>query len=511
MRIVTSGQMKKIEENALHYALSYERMMENAGSEAAAAIRRRADISGRYITIFCGRGNNGGDGCVAARRLYESGANVAVILTDGAPKTGQAAVMLERIGDMDIAVVAYGEDQPYLTHRLAETDILIDAIYGTGFHGEFDERHRDICRLINGVDAETYALDIPSGVNADTGWADECAVRADATVVFDSDKPATAMPAAAAWCGEVIVADIGIPPEAHEGIERQFTLVDAAYVFGRLPRRRRDTHKGDYGKLLNVAGSQQYMGAAVLSTLAAMRTGAGYVTLASTKEVCRTALPLLPEAVMRPLRQNPDGSLSWQAMDELRSAMERATAILIGNGLGTGEDAVRIVSEVLTTARCPVVVDADGINALARNINILKRASCDVILTPHLAELSRLTTLPVEQLKADVLTAGRALACEYGVTVVLKGAYTLTAGPDGRVWINTTGNAGLAKAGSGDVLAGIIGALTAQGHSAPEAAACGVWLHGLAGDYAADSHSQYAMLARDVIDALPLVFADHER
>lgn len=347
MRILTSEQMKTVERNSLNYSMSCERLMENAGSAAAAAIRRAADVEGRYVTIFCGRGNNGGDGFVAARRLSEAGANVAVVLTDGDPKTPEAAEMLRRIGVMDIAVVGYGDDPEYLTERLASTDLLVDAIYGTGFHGELDGRHRDVCRLINGVGVRVFALDIPSGVNADTGEADPCAVRAGMTVVFDSDKPATAMPAAAEYCGEVVVADHRHPAEAHEGVEPLFTLVDRGWVFDRLPRRRRDTHKGDYGKLLNVAGSQRYMGAAVLSTLAAMRSGAGYVTLASTKEVCRTVLPMLPEAVLLPLAQNPDGSLSYKAMDALLEAAERSTAVLVGNGLGTGPDACRIVYELV--------------------------------------------------------------------------------------------------------------------------------------------------------------------
>lgn len=235
MRILTSEQMKTVERNSLNYSMSCERLMENAGSAAAAAIRRAADVEGRYVTIFWRRGNNGATGFVAARRLSEAGANVAVVLTDGDPKTPEAAEMLRRIGVMDIAVVGYGDDPEYLTERLASTDLLVDAIYGTGFHGELDGRHRDVCRLINGVGVRVFALDIPSGVNADTGEADPCAVRAGMTVVFDSDKPATAMPAAAEYCGEVVVADIGIPPEAHEGVEPLFTLVDRGWVFDRCP------------------------------------------------------------------------------------------------------------------------------------------------------------------------------------------------------------------------------------------------------------------------------------
>lgn len=511
MLIVTSKQMKQIEENALSYGLSMERLMENAGSSAAAVIRRDTGVEGRYVTLFCGRGNNGGDGFVAARRLFEAGANAAVILTDGEPKSEQARTMFELLRETDIAVANYGDDPDWLADRLAMTDILVDAIYGTGFHGELDERHRDICRLINGVDVATYALDIPSGVNADTGAADVCAVCADVTVVFDSDKPATVFPASERWCGEVVLADIGIPPEAHGGISSDYRLVNRDWVFENLPKRARESHKGTYGKLLNVAGSQRYMGAAILSSLAALRTGAGYVTLASTKEVCRSALPMLPEAVLLPLRQNADGAVSSESLGTILEAAQKSTAVLAGNGLGTGENTAEIIYELVKSVSCPLILDADGINVVSRNIDILRQAVCPVILTPHLMELSRLTGVSLEQLSQDVLSYGLNFAKEYRVTLVLKGAYSYTVTPQGRVFINTTGNAGLAKAGSGDVLAGIIASLAAQGRTPEAAAVCGVWLHGMAGDYAAQEFSQYAMLARDVLDALPAVFRDHDR
>lgn len=511
MRIVTSGQMKQIEQNAVACGLSMERLMENAGSAAAMTIRREFEVEGRYVTIFCGRGNNGGDGFVVARRLCQAGANVAVVLTDGAPRTEQAKAMYEMIRMMDIAISEYGVDPHYFAERLSKTDLLVDAIYGTGFHGELDDRHRDICRLLNGIDVNTISLDIPSGITCNTGFADSCAVRAQLTVTFDNAKPACAFPCASEYCGKVIVADIGIPEEAHHEIVSEFTRVDSDYVFGMLPRRRRRTHKGDYGKLLNIAGSENYMGAAILSSLAGMRTGAGYVTLASTGEVCRTALPELLECVMMPLKASKTGAISYDSMPEILSAVQRSTAVLVGNGLGVSDDACRIVYDLVRETKCPLVVDADGINAISKNIDILKQAGGPVVLTPHLMELSRLTGAAIEELKQDALTVGRTFAKKYGITLVIKDAYTNTACADGQVLINTTGNAGLAKAGSGDVLAGMIGALAAQGVSPEIAAACGIWLHGAAGDVTAASRSQYGMLARDVIDKLPEVFLTHNR
>lgn len=507
--IVTARQMKGIEGKCLKYSLSMERLMENAGSAAAAAIRRIYTTEGKFVTIFCGRGNNGGDGFVVARKLAEGQANVVVVLTDGQPRTEQAQEMLTRITYMEIPVVEYGSDPDYLTERLAQTDLLVDAIYGSGFHGELDDYHRDICRLMNGVGAPVAALDIPSGLTADTGAADPYAIQAQYTIAFDSEKPADVLPFAARYCGKVITADIGIPPEAHEGVEEHFTVMDSEYVFSRLKKRPRETHKGNYGHLLVVGGCRRYMGAAVLSVLAAMRTGTGYVTLASTKEVCSTALPLLPEAVMLPLGQTREGQIAKEGLNDILDAVQRSTAVLIGNGLGPEQ--YPLVSAVLQDAHCPVIIDADGINALSQNISILKRAEPSIGLTPHIKEFSRLTDRTPTQIKQDPVTESLAFAKEYGVSVALKDAYTVTASASGHLWINTTGNAGMAKAGSGDVLAGIAGSLAAQGYPVAEALACGVWLHGLAGDYAARNRSQYGMLARDIIDSLCAVFSDYDR
>ncbi|MBC8584970.1 NAD(P)H-hydrate dehydratase [Youxingia wuxianensis] len=512
MVVVTNSQMKQIEENSLKYSMSMKRLMENAGSAAAMFIRRTMEVDGKFCTVFCGRGNNGGDGLVVARKLYESGANVVVVLTDGDPATDQAKEMMELIAPMDVALVYYEKEDPaYLKERLEATDIIVDAIYGTGFHGQLDEKHRKICELINGTTAQVIALDVPSGVTCDTGFADEYAVIADMTIAFDSYKPLHVLPVSVGYCGEIKTADIGIPPQAHEGIEGQFILVDNEFVFSRLPKRRRDSHKGSYGKLLNIAGSQKYMGAAILSTMAAMRAGAGYVTLASTKEVCRTALPSLLEAVMLPLKQGKEGHISYESLPEILEALENSTALLIGNGLDVTQDTCRLVYEVLKNAKCPVIVDGDGINVISRNIDILKQTNCNIVLTPHMKELSRLTTLPIEQLKQDRYTIGANFAREYGCTVVMKDAYTATAGADGRMYINTTGNAGMAKAGSGDVLAGIIGGLAAQGIDLVTAAAAGAYLHGLAGNYAACKYSQYGMLPREIIDQLPKVFLHNDR
>lgn len=509
--IVTSQQMKQIELAACESGLTMERLMENAGSAAARAICRLADVEGQCVTIFCGKGNNGGDGYVVARLLMQSGADVVIVRTDGEPSTPQASAMLERLKPMEIPILDFGQDMAFLTQRLSATSILVDAIYGTGFHGGMDDAHRQICRLMCGVGARIFSLDIPSGLNANTGAADEYAIRAEATLVFDCHKPATVMPKAAAFCGSAVLCDIGIPPQAHDGVSELYTLMDAAHVFGQIPARRRETHKGDYGRLLNVAGCAAYMGAAALSTMAALRTGAGYVTLASTKDCCAAAFSSAMEAVMKPLAAVPDGFLSRENIPALLETLKTSSALLIGNGLGCCDDTLEILKAMLKAAKCPVIIDADGINLIAPHIDILREVSCPVILTPHPREFSRLCAALPEQKCAGALQTGLAFAAAYHVTLVLKDAHTHTVTADGHVYINTTGNAGMAKAGSGDVLAGIIASLAAQGLEPDAAASCGVWLHGCAGDSAAEIFSQAGMLARDIVSSLPHVFLENKR
>lgn len=511
MLIVSANQMSFIEENAQRDGLTIQRMMENAGSAAAEFIRNRVEVNGRYVTVFSGNGNNGGDGFVCARKLYEAGADVAVILTDGAPKNAHAKQMLSLLSPMNISVSSFGEDPEFLTDRLAATDYLVDAVYGTGFHGELDEKHQAICRLINGIGVKTFSLDIPTGLTCDTGYTCQHTVRADYTIVFDSMKPATVFPACSEYCGETTLVDIGIPEHAREDILSNYELVDAGFVFGHLKKRERNSHKGTYGKLLNVAGSQPYMGAAALSTLAALRTGVGYATLASTKEVCRSSLSMIPEAVMLPLNQNAVGGISASSFAYIKSALSVSTAVLVGNGVGKAPETDQIIYSVIRAANCPTIIDADGINAVAENINILGETNTDIILTPHLMEFSRLSGHSIEEIQKNPTKLALEFAAQHNVILVLKGAYTYTITPAGKTYINTTGNAGLAKAGSGDVLAGIIGALAAQGHPPEIAASCGAWLHGAAGDLAALKSSQYGMLIREVIEQLGNVFLAHGR
>lgn len=509
MRVVTSSAMKQIERASLDYDMTFSRLMENAGSAAAAFIRRTFKPEGLNCMIFCGNGNNGGDGFVAARKLIENGANVLVVLVGGNPKSDEARSMYETVELMGMPVLMLEENYDRVMETLEKADIVVDAIYGTGFHGSLDEWTATACEAINNAIAAVVSLDIPTGVECDTARTATGAVKADFTVVFDSLKPVHILPEGKEHCGVIEIVEIGIPDEAREGIQGLFGEVSTEAVFKSLPKRRVASHKGDYGRLLIIAGSNRYRGAASLAVSAALRTGVGYVTLASTKTVCDAASAKMYEPIFVELPENEVGEiLSDNSTPLLRESMNKATAILFGCGLGLGSDTEKLLEYVVENAKCPLIIDADGINVLAANINILTDAQPPVVLTPHPGEMSRLCSMDTEEIERDRSAAALGFAARHNAYVVLKGHETVIATPQNTFLTNRTGNAGLAKAGSGDVLAGLLAGLLAQKLPIAEAIAAGVHLHGLAADLAAEELSQYAMLPSDLPGYLARILAD---
>ena len=512
MRVVTSAQMKEIEERALMYDLTYARLMENAGSAAAAFIRRTFKIRGLNIMIFCGRGNNGGDGFVVARKLFENGAHVLVVLVGGEPTGQDASAMFRAAQALDLPVADWDLNREQVMDVLVKADIIVDGIYGTGFRGGLDDSSRAACIAINEAIAAVVALDIPSGVVCDTAAADPDALRADFTVAFDSQKPLHILPAGQEYCGVVEVVDIGIPDEVREGIVSRFGVLTTETVLSHLPPRAASSHKGTFGTLLSVCGSARYRGAAILSAMGALRSGAGIVTVASTEAVCFAVSMRMPEATLLPLEEDLSGLIDGPAACKaLDGALGKASAILVGCGLDQGPHALAIVSHILRYADCPVIIDADGINALSGNIHVLRDAKSPVILTPHPGEMSRLCGKSIEEIEADRGGTAMDFARRHQAVVLLKGHETVIADPEGGLIINQTGNAGLAKGGSGDVLAGIMGGFLAQGLEPIHAAACAAHLHGLAADRTALRKSQYAMLPSELLEDLAQIFAENGR
>lgn len=469
------------------------------------------------IAIFCGPGNNGGDGIAAA--LHLGGYHVRVFLVGDREKmTPDARAMEEKLVaaggcledftiDMTSRETLEGSltfEQQKITTWLSTCDCVVDALFGVGLTRPVTGAFLTAIRLMNGRSCPVVACDIPSGVNADTGEILGEAVQAKITVTFTRPKPGLYLGEGAACAGEIRVMEIGIPHDLEHDLNLQRPVVYAVDEAGQcLPRRPRTAHKGDFGKIFILAGSEGYTGAPVLAARAALRTGAGLVYLAVPREI----YPIIAAKC--------DESMPFPLPEDYAAILERSRSCdvaLVGPGLGRAPKTEKLVLSLLADLEIPVVLDADGINALAGHIDILDKRSPLTVLTPHEGEFTRLTgcALPVK----DRLSAARDFARAHGCILVLKGHGTVTAAPDGAAWINASGNPGMAKGGSGDVLAGMIAALLGQKHllkewgNTAELVSQAVQLHGLAGDACAQKLGEYAMLPTDLIEALPEILRE---
>ncbi|HIZ80462.1 MAG TPA: NAD(P)H-hydrate dehydratase [Candidatus Lachnoclostridium stercorigallinarum] len=498
MRYLVSGaQMKEIDRFTIcDVGIPSLVLMERAAMAVAEESHRAAGPGGR-IFAAAGLGNNGADAVAAARMLKEKGHPVSVILA-GDPERGTEELKLqlkiaERLG---VEVELFGDFIP------GRCEVLIDGVFGVGLNRPVTGHYGEFLRFLQGISAKTVvAVDVPSGVSSDTGALLGPALRADVTVTFGYEKLGTAVYPGKDFRGRLVVADAGFPAEAarHAGVSA-FTYEPEDVK--RLPARPAYSHKGTFGKVLVVAGWKNMAGAAGLVGLAAYRMGAGLVKLLTPEENREILQTLLPEAVMIPYEKDllfQEGGLSREDVEGL---CREASAVVLGPGLGREKGAGELVRAVLSSACSPVVLDADGLNAVADNEELTRYFTENIIITPHLLEMSRLLHIPVEEIKKDIPGTARACADRWGITCVLKDAATAVAGGDGSLYINSSGCAAMAKGGSGDVLSGIIGALLAQGMSEPEAAALGVCVHGLAGERASAARGERAVLARDLADAL---------
>lgn len=499
MKIFTTAQMKAAERLSNDMGVTYQRLMENAGAAAAAFIRRNfCPVVGRNFMIFCGSGNNGGDGFVVARKLFEEGANVITVLCSGTPRTAEAKYMYNCLLTADMTVLDFAEDRTKVDELIGGADYIVDGLFGTGFSGEFREPFGEIAATVNGAKAVKISLDIPSGVNAESGEAAKGAVKADYTVAFDALKPGHLLLPGRELCGISAAVDIGIPHEVLEQLPQSCFETTEDMVFSSIRPRPAYSNKGTYGRLLCITGSRNYPGAAAISAMGALRMGAGLVTVATTERVAGMIASRVPEATFLPLPEREDGTISAGAEEILLPVLKRADAVLIGCGLGQGEDTAELVRFVLEEAEGRVILDADALNCIAPSPEVLLSARKTPIITPHVGEMARLCGMSIAEVLKNRVELAVETAEKYKAVVVLKDAATVVAAPNGDVYFNPTGNPGLAKGGSGDCLAGMIAALAAQGYIETACAVCGVYLHGEAADRAAKDLSRYAMLPTDI-------------
>ncbi|MGD9118691.1 MAG: NAD(P)H-hydrate dehydratase [Dehalococcoidia bacterium] len=517
MKVITTDQMQQLEQEAIRSGTSLEMLMENAGEAVASEAKRFLDdIRRQHILILIGPGNNGGDGLVAARHLHDAGAKIFLYFFGERPTREP---IMKPLRDRRIKRIDAKKDENLdeLKGLLASVDTVIDALFGTGTTRPFSglvlmilDRVRRA--KIRRPDIKIIALDLPSGLNADTGEVDPGCLYVDNTITLAFPKPGLFKFPGAERVGEISVVDIGLPGFVEEETTPEY-LADE-WVQSVLPERSPQANKGNFGKVLVLAGSANYIGAPYLACSGAMRVGAGLVTLAATGRLQAILANKLTEVTYMPLPESRPWLIAREAIPVLFRNFEQYNVLLMGCGMGQNESVVRIIRSILLShpkaktakPKLPsLVLDADALNALALVPKWWDLMPEDAILTPHPGEMARLTGMTVDEVQLDRLELAKKMAAEWHKTIVLKGAYTVIASPDGRTQISHVANAGLASAGTGDVLAGVIAGLLAQGLSFFDAAAAGVYIHGMAGGLVKDRLGDAGMVASDLLPELPLV------
>lgn len=488
MKLVTAKEMKALDVQAQNdYAMPGILLMDNAAQAVAEAVHEALTaLEGERVVIFCGGGNNGGDGLGAARWLQSYGVSVRAFVVGAALDAvqGDAAIELAMFTKAGGRVEALSTEDDWVLAELAasKADVLVDALLGTGFHGELEGDVLRACELLNKSEKYILAVDVPTGVNADNGAVSENAVRADHTVTMALVKTGLLLYPGREYCGDIDLADISMPVKLVEEYQSDKYRLTDEIVRELLPLRKANAHKGDAGRVVICAGSPGYTGAAALASDAAVKAGAGLVSL-YTPLSSRDVLAIkLTEVMVHGLLERMPGILGGGAASDVASSAEAADVLAIGPGLGTSESTQEAVRTILQKITTPVVIDADALTALAGHTEILAAMQAQKVLTPHPGEMARLTGLEIAEIEADRINIAKKYAEQWQAIVVLKGAPSVIGCPNGTVYVNSTGNSSLATGGSGDVLTGIIAGLAAQEISLQEAAICGVYLHGLAAE-----------------------------
>lgn len=485
-------------------------LMENAALGVAEKILRESlNRPLKRGLIICGKGNNGGDGLAVARLLASEGLRLTVLLLCKGPELrGDPAVNLERLPPEVLLNEVVTEDElASAIDGLDEVDFIIDAIIGTGMSGEISGPPRKAVELINLFEhTPVFAIDIPTGVNTDTGALLGDAVRADYTITLGLPKAGLYLYPGAEYAGEITVVDIGIPEDVIDSFRYPLQTIEPSWASDNLKPRPKDTHKVDYGRLLVIAGKTGMLGAAYMVCQGAMRAGVGLCTAAVISDDYPILATKLVEGMTRPVSTGPRGTFHPKSIDDMSDLLEAADAIAVGPGIGTEEEVVDFLRCLLISYKGPVVIDADGIKNLRGMEDLLKNREVPGVITPHPGEFSVLTGMSKEEIQSDLIKAASDLAVKMNAAVVLKGARTVVAEPGGEARINLTGNPGMATGGAGDVLTGIIAGLLAQGFPPFDAAQLGVFLHGMAGDLACAELGEMSLIASDLINYLPKAF-----
>lgn len=509
LKAVTAEQMRRMDRRAIEeMGIPGLVLMENAGLAVVHAIREKIpEFRHARVNVFCGKGNNGGDGFVVARHLMNMGADVTAFLVGTKEEVkGDAKLNMDAYISMGGKLKEFTIERHIKNFKLkfAHTTVTVDALLGTGAVSAPKGFYGRVIEVMNGQGKLKVAVDIPSGLLSDSGAVPGICFKADVTVTFGAPKVGMLIHPARSYAGELVVADISIPSKILNESPCAAYVPEARDIRSMLPKRPADGHKGVFGHLLLACGSTGMGGAGALAALSALRSGTGLVTVAAPSGLMPSYETGVMEAIGLALQQTDGGGIDESAIDRFMTAVDGKTAVLIGPGLGQAPSTGRFVRRVVAELEKPLLIDADGLNLIKDDPGLLKHRKAPTIITPHPGEMARLTGKTSTQIQSDRLNEALSLAHETGAIVVLKGAGTITASPDGRAFINPTGNHGLASGGTGDVLAGLIGGLLAQGASPENAAIAGVYIHGLAADIYSQKHGDpRSLIASDIVAALP--------
>jgi ADP-dependent NAD(P)H-hydrate dehydratase / NAD(P)H-hydrate epimerase len=503
MRVLNTRQMRDADRRTIEeIGIPSIVLMENAGRQAVAAMEAAYDdLATSQVGVLCGRGNNGGDGFVVARTLVQRGVDVGVFLLGSVSEiSGDARINLEVLGRIGLTVVEITTAQEWELHftEISECDLVVDAILGTGFRGQLSGLLETVVADVNALGVPIVAIDLPTGVSADTHLVEGTAIDASMTVTLGAPKIPLVFPPADSHGGDLVIADIGIPYPVFEELDGEYLeILTRERMREIVPARVADSHKGDFGRVLVVAGSNGRTGAAHLSAVGALRSGAGLVTIATPRSCVPVIAAMAPEYMTEGLDETASGTIDYGAIDRVLDI--KADVIAVGPGLGQAPSTSAFVHALLERAGVPLVLDADALNAfVGEPERLMGRDGVDVIITPHPGEMARLLNTSIEKVQSDRLKHAREFAAAHKVHVVLKGHRTVIAGPDGRTFVNLTGNAGMATGGTGDLLTGMLAAWFAQLLDAEAACKLAVYLHGTAGDLAEADEGEVALIATDI-------------
>ena len=501
MKISNVNEMRNLDRRAINeYGITQEILMENAGQAAYFTILKEFGIKNKNFVTFCGAGHNGGDGLVVTRKIYSNGGKVTVfILGDRSKFQGAAKQNFDIVNKLQIEVIDL-QDLSLALEAINKSDAIVDAIFGTGLDREVKGKYEDVINMINASQKMVFSIDIPSGIHGDTGQVMSTAVKADYTTTFGLPKIGNLLYPGFDYVGKLYVTHISFPPVMQNSDHLKIATNNPKPILARS----KDTHKGSFGKVLFIAGSSNYLGAPYFAALSFLKAGGGLSYLAIPENLVASIGNKGSEIVFVPQKETSSGSISLENKQQLLNFSENVDMVVIGPGLSLENETQILVRELCAEIKKPLLIDGDGITAVATDLECIKNREAPTILTAHLGEMARIVGQSMKDISNNKINILQNTAKELNATIVLKGAHSLIGYPDKNVFINLSGNPGMATAGSGDVLTGTIAAMFGLGFPIDDAVRMGVFLHGFAGDLAANEKGEDGLIASDIMNELPV-------